>query len=349
MTKKMARLNSNVPVSGAPRHCFSAGYLAILTTAILIFLAADTAWPAGAGEPVAQVNGVTLYQSDLSCAIEASLAKKLTSRHRNSVEKSSGSREVDNQDTLNRLVEIELLYQESLKHRFHGLTEESDKRYNLEVKRFGSEERLMSTLQCNNMTPEAFRKTIYRNLSIKRLLEKRVYSRIKVTEKELREYYELNKDKFRKPESVRVRQIVIKAPSDPGTDKSRQAEERAFTIYRDASTGVDFLRLARRHSEDPASASVGGDMGTIQRGNLQGVLDSVIFKMKEGTVSEPIRTRQGFHIVKVVSYTPSTEKTFEDVKPRITTLIRRAKAREMISQLVNDLKKKAEIEILKGQ
>lgn len=334
--------------SRASQYCLPARHVAVVITVILTFITADTGWSADPGEPVARVNGVAIYQSDLSCAIEASMARKLSSRHRD-IETGSDSEKVDNEKTLNRLVDIELLYQESLKHRFHGLIEESEERYLLEVKRLGGEDKLASTLQCNNMTPEQFRKAIFRNHSIKRLLDKVVYSTIQVTEDEIRKYYEINQDRFRKPESIRIRQILIKVPSKPGEDNWRQAEGRAHTIYKDASSGTDFVRLARRHSDDPASASAGGDMGSIQKGNMQGVFDTTIFRLKAGTVTKPIRSHQGFHIIKVVSTTPSTTKTLEEVKPHVTTLIRRERAREMISLLINDLKKKAEIEILKGQ
>ncbi|MCJ7500408.1 peptidylprolyl isomerase, partial [bacterium] len=248
-----------------------------------------------------------------------------------------------------RLIDIELLYQESLKHRFYGLTEESTQRYQLEVKRLGGEDKLISALQCNSMSPEEFRKTIFRRLSIKRLLDKVVYSSIQVAEDEIREYYERNKDKFQEPESVRTRQIVIRVPSGAGSDIWRQAEDRAQTIYIEASKGDDFIRLVRRHSDDPASASVGGDMGPIQKGDIQDVLDTRIFTLKEGTVTKPIRSRKGFHIIKIVSTTPSTTKSLEEIKPQIITRIRRERAREMISQLVSDLRSKAEIEIIKGQ
>lgn len=335
--------------SRSSQYCLPARSLAVFTTIILTILIANTGWAADSGEPVARVNGVAIYQSDLSCAIEASMARKLSSRHRDIENPGSDSEKVDNERTLNRLVDIELLYQESLKHRFHGLIEESEERYLLEVKRLGGEDKLASTLQCNNMTPEQFRKTIFRNHSIKRLLDKVVYSTIQVTEDEIRKYYEINKDRFRKPESIRIRQILIKVPSKPGEDNWRQAEGRAHTIYKDASSGTDFVRLARRHSDDPASASAGGDMGSIQKGNMQGVFDTMIFGLNPGTVTKPIRSHQGFHIIKIVSTTPSTTKTLEEVKPHVTTLIRRERAREMISLLINDLKKKAEIEILKGQ
>ena len=345
----MMYFNSDVPmqiISRLSLRCLPARYLAAFTTIILTILVTGTCWPADPGEPVAHVNGATIFKSDLSCAIEAALARNLISQHGDIDDPGFDRDQVDNEIALYRLIDIELLYQESLKHRFYGLTEESTQRYQLEVKRLGGEDKLVSALQCNSMSPEEFRKTIFRRLSIKRLLDKVIYSSIQVTDDNIRDYYELNKDKFQKPESVRTRQIVIRVPSGAGIDEWREAEDRAQTIYIEASKGDDFIRLVRRHSDDPASASVGGDMGSIQKGNIQGVLDTRIFSLKVGTVTKPIRSRKGFHIIKIVSTAPSTTKSLEEMKPHITTRIRRDRAREMISQLVNDLRHKAEIEIL---
>jgi len=315
----------------------------------VVFFTAGAAWSADSGEPVARVNGVTIYQSDLFCAVEASLARKLSSPKKEIEENRPLADRVDNEKALNRLVDIELLYQESLKHRFHGIVEESDKRYQQEVTRLGGEDRLVSALQCNNMSAEDFRKAIFRNLSIKRLLDKVVYSRIQISDEEIKDYYEQNRDKFQRPESVRIRQILVKGPPGPGDDNWRHAESRALTIYRDASTGADFIRLARRHSDDPVTASAGGDMGSIQMENLQGIFDTVLPDLEVGSITKPIRSRQGFHIVKVVSITPSSTKTLDEVQEHITTQLRRTRARVMISRLVSDLRSKAEIKIFQKQ
>ncbi|MCJ7499877.1 hypothetical protein MUP29_06435, partial [bacterium] len=150
---------------------------------------------------MAHVNGATIFKSDLSCAIEAALARNLISQRGDIKDPGFDRDQVDNEIALYRLIDIELLYQESLKHRFYGLTEESTQRYQLEVKRLGGEDQLISALQCNSMSPEEFRRTIFRRLSIKRLLDKVIYSSIQVTDDYIRDYYELNKDKFQKPES----------------------------------------------------------------------------------------------------------------------------------------------------
>ena len=87
-------------------------------------------------------------------------------------------------------------------------------------------------------------------------------------------------------------------------------------------------------------------MGLIQKGNLQGAIDTIIFSMQAGSVTKPLRSYRGFHIIKIVSNNPSSPKTFEEVRQHITTLLRREQARRMISQLLSELKTKGKIEIL---
>lgn len=340
----------NLPFkSRSASSLFPGGYLAWVTAVLLTLFSVNPGFTQDPGEPVARVNGVTLYSSDLTCAIEASLARKLSSRYSDPGDLESEGEAVDSRETLNRLINIELLYQESLKHRFPGLAEESEKRYQQEVKRLGGEDRLASALLCNNITPSQFRKNIFRSISIQRLLDLAVYSRVQVTEEEIRKYYEENKDRFQRPESLRIRQILIKVPSQRDDDKWRQARDRAHAIYQEANDGSDFVLLARRHSEDPASASIGGDMGLIQTESLKDVFGTVVFSMQVGSVTKPIRSKQGFHIVKVVARNPRTARTLDESRQYITTLIRRERARGMISQLIDDLKARAEIEIMKKQ
>ena len=297
--------------------------------------------------PVARVNGVTIYQSDLSCAIEASKARNLSSRSIKRIKPDTGSNLFNEKKVLERLVNIELLYQESLKHRFHGLIAESDELYQTEVKRVGGENKLASALQCNGMSPEQFRKSIFRNLSIKHFLNKEVYSRINVTQEEVRNYYDRNTEKFREPGNIRLKQILIKAPYDPESREWQEARNHAFDIYNNAVAGADFVHLVEKYSEDPISATTEGDLDPIQKGTKHGVIDTVIFTLKQGAVTKPIRTRQGFHILKVVNITQPSTKKFEDVEKRITTLLRRKQAREMTYQLISDLKDTARIEVMK--
>ena len=298
------------------------------------------------GTVVAFVNGTPIYQSDLACAVEADIVRGLFSRP----EDSTTSKRVDKpisraRQTLGRLIEVELLYQESLKHRFPRLTGEVEARYLSEIKRLGGEKSLRSALSCNNMTPDQFRKAIFRNLSIKRFLDKTIYSKIVISPREVKDYYDQNTDSFKTPESIHFKQIFLRGPSVDDQKKWRSINEKALGIIHSVRKGASFVNFARRYSEDPRGASDGGDMGVVHKGNLHDSFDSVLFSMEDGTVSEPLKSRHGFYIFYVVKRSPAKVRPFEDVLGKITTTLRRKRAQKMIREFLIQLKTNADIVI----
>jgi len=293
--------------------------------------------PLGPGEEaVALVNGTPIYPSDLNCALEAALAKKT---HLNK------GPSFDNPIVLNHLIDIELLYQESLKHHYPGLVKETENIFAQEIENARGREKLKATLACNGISVEQFKRSIFRNVSIRRLLDETVYSRITVTGKEIGEHYEENLSDFKIPESVTLRQIFIRIPSSD-KDTLRKVEIRARGVFRQAAKGEDFISLARKYSDDPGEADSGGEMGVIFKGNLHDTLESVVFGQREGCVTEPVRSPRGFHIFQIVSFSPSSLRPLEEVQETISERIRREKARGMVSDFILTLREKASIVLL---
>ncbi len=297
------------------------------------------------GSPVATVNGIPLNRSDLDCAIETTLVRLGRNMKPKPPQKHVSSEHITD-EALKRLIDIELLYQEGLKHRFPGIEEKVEKRYRAEVSRMGGEEQLSEALSCVDMTGEDLKKTIFRNLTINSYLEKAVYSNINVSEEELEEYYESNKDQFMNPPSVRARQILIKVKTWSSTRAVQSAESRASMVHGEAVKGSDFIMLARKYSEDPSAGSTGGDMGIIYRGNIHKPVESIIFSLPSGGISRPVRSRYGFHIFKIDSVKPSTYRALNDVRDECMTKLRRSKSKAMILDLLTELRSKASIEII---
>jgi parvulin-like peptidyl-prolyl isomerase len=298
------------------------------------------------GTVVANVNGSPIYQSDLACAVEVDIVREHFSQSPESdISKGLKKTASKAQQTLDRLIDTELLYQESLKHKFQGLTEEVNTRYQSEIKRLGGEKNLRSALSCNNMSPDEFRKAVFRNLSIKRFLNKAIYSKIVITPEEIKEYYDKNPDTFKTRESLRVKQLFLRGPSVDDKQQWRSINEKALDIIRSIKDGGDFVNHVRKYSDEPRSASSGGDMGVIEKGNLHQAFDSVLFGMEEGSVSEPLKSRHGYHIFFVAKRSPATIRPFDEVLGRITTILRKKRAQVMVRELVDDLRSKADIQI----
>lgn len=333
------------PVTPAVRKCLilSAGLISLLLAFSPGAEGASSLQdsPNGPGEQaVAFVNGFPIYPSDMRCAMEASLARK---PHFPTEPSPEGSRVLEN------LINIELLYQESLKHRYPGLVEESGRIFEKEVKEAGGRRKLEAALECNGISLDRFQRAIFRNVSIRKLLDDRVYSRITVTEEEIQDYYSENLVHFRSPGSVRIRQILIRTPSSSDEKALKEAEERAKNVFLQATKGRDFLSLARKYSDDPDGAGSVVEMGVLFKGNLHKPFESILSGLNEGDVTQPLRSSSGFHIFQLVSLSQPSNPPLEEVRQTISRRIHLAKAKDMVTDFIASIRTNATIVIVDGE
>lgn len=122
---------------------------------------------------------------------------------------------------------------------------------------------------------------------------------VEVTESEIAAYYRENRDEF----TVSARATVVAAvlDKDPSAADTAAARERAEEIRRDILEGADFAELAQVESADQGSAAIGGDLGTFTRGVMVPEFDSAAFSAPLETVTEPVRTQFGWHLIEVTS------------------------------------------------
>jgi peptidyl-prolyl cis-trans isomerase SurA len=121
-------------------------------------------------------------------------------------------------------------------------------------------------------------------------------------------------------------------------------QERAMRVLQEARNGDDFADLARRYSED-ATAANGGDLGLIKRGQALPEFEEVIFAMKEGSISELIRSPNGLHIVKVEAFSKGSERPFSEIKVEIERRLLQEKIEKRFQDWTSELKDRAFIEI----
>jgi parvulin-like peptidyl-prolyl isomerase len=135
-----------------------------------------------------------------------------------------------------------------------------------------------------------------------------------LTDKELRERYEREKEHYRLPERSKLREIVILRPD--GALAAEAAQKHAADIAQQARGGAEFAKLAQTYSE-AGSKDKGGDLGEVARGELLPDLDKAVFNATAGSVIGPISTKSGWHILKVEQRLPSEVPAFESVKDRL--------------------------------
>lgn len=173
-------------------------------------------------------------------------------------------------------------------------------------------------------TPERL-KVEYVELSVEDLA-----SSISLTDKEIEEAYERNKDRFSTDPVRRASHILIETPSDAGEQERREAREEADELLEQLRAGADFAELAREHSDDPGSASQGGDLGTVAPGAMVEPFEEALFALDtEGALTGPVATRFGYHIIKLTEYEPADGQPLSAVRDQIVEEERTRQAEAM--------------------
>ena len=207
---------------------------------------------------------------------------------------------------LNELIKKELLYQEALKR---GI--DKDPEYQRKV--------------------EEFKKLTL----IGQLLEKEIESKSKVTEQDVKAYYEKHKAELASVSQIKASHILVKT------------EAEAKKILERLKKGEDFAELAKKYSIDTGSAKNGGDLGYFSPGQMVPEFEQAASKLKPGEISEPVKTKFGYHIIKVTDKKMGKPVEFEKVKNVLLQRLSAEKQKEVFDTYVEGLKKSYKVEINK--
>jgi len=173
-----------------------------------------------------------------------------------------------------------------------------DMRINEIVQELGSEEALEKYYgKPIRQIRREFRKQVSDNLYIDQLRSRKLQT-VSVNRKEVEDFYAAHKDEFPEmPTRYHLAHILFEIkPEEEATDR---AEALADSLFQDLLMGADFEQLAINNSDDRSTGAKGGLLGTTQRGDLVPEYESVAFGLSEGEISEPVRSRFGFHIIRL--------------------------------------------------
>ncbi|MBV6418404.1 MAG: Chaperone SurA [Steroidobacteraceae bacterium] len=150
---------------------------------------------------------------------------------------------------------------------------------------------------------------------IRLLIERELADRAP-TENDCRRYYEQNPERFRSPDRLRARHILLAAAADDVHGRLRARSEAESLIGELTANPVLFADLAMRRSDCP-SKSDAGDLGWLQRGQTTPEFDRQLFRLPPGLAPFPIESRWGYHVVRVEELAPGVALSFDDVRARI--------------------------------
>ncbi len=204
---------------------------------------------------------------------------------------------------LNKLIEDKLLYAQSILDSIEVSDEDVNRQLDQVIayytQQYGSQERLekaygMSTERIRREMKDDTRKNLMADM-----LKNQKFGQVEVTRREVKEFFETFEDSLGMiSEKFEIAHIYINPKSN---DKLRQkAKSFAQSLLDSLKNGADFEELAKNNSDDPGSAAAGGDLGFVKRGVFYPEFESAAFKLKEGQLSEVIKSPVGFHVIELL-------------------------------------------------
>ena len=178
-----------------------------------------------------------------------------------------------------------------------------------------SDEQFDSSLQQSGLTRTEMETRLRDTLITNKVFARELRNRNELSDPELRDRYNREKERYRLPERAHLREIVILKPED--ASKLAEATQRANELGEAVrKPGSDFANIAMTMSES-ATRDKAGDLGEVAKGDLVAELDKAIFTAPSGAILGPIETRSAWHIVRVEQRLPSEVPAFESVKDRL--------------------------------
>ncbi|MCI0350801.1 MAG: peptidylprolyl isomerase [Acidobacteriales bacterium] len=310
-------------------------------------------------EIVARVNSDIITRSELQRGREQFLAE-LRERYGAQANEKIAEKE---KDALRDLIDQQLLIQ---KGKDLGITADTEvikrlddmrKQMNLE-----SMEDLEKAAQEQGVSFEDFKENLRNQIITQQVIGREVGSKIQITQKEAEEFYEKHKAELERPEQVRLSEILVSTtpkqqpaaegqpantPPAPSEDDIAAAQQKADELLASIRQGSSFEDVAKKLSDGPTAAQ-GGELGYFKRGTLAKELEDKTFSMKTGEVSDVIRTKQGFIILKVTEHQQAGIPPYKEVEPRVQEAIYMRKLEPALRSYLTRLREEAYIDIKAG-
>jgi len=156
----------------------------------------------------------------------------------------------------------------------------------------------------------------------------RYQSEVSISDQELQDYFNENQEEFKTPKTVEARHILLKVDQNAAPEDVEKARKKALNILKMAREGKKFDELAKKYSEGP-TRDRGGYLGTFKREAMVRPFADKAFSMKAGEISEPVRTRFGWHIINAEKVNEASILSFDDAKKKIQKKLIEAKAKNL--------------------
>ncbi|HWZ82643.1 MAG TPA: peptidylprolyl isomerase [Terriglobales bacterium] len=268
-------------------------------------------------------------------------------------------------DILRDLIDQQLLLQKGKDLGITGDTElikrldEMRKQMNL-----GTMEELEKAAEAQGISYEEFKQQTRNQIITQRVIGQEVGSHMALNKDEVKKFYEEHKAELEQPEQIRLSELLVApkavAAPDPAASATplapppadeeaalAAAQAKAQDLLDQIHKGANFEELAKKNSDGP-SAAQGGDLSYFKRGVLAKELEDRVFALKTGDVTDVVRTKQGFVILKVTEHQMAGIPTLKEVEPRIQDALYMQRLQPALRTYLTKLREEAFIDIKPG-
>ncbi|MFZ9932626.1 MAG: peptidylprolyl isomerase [Chthoniobacterales bacterium] len=321
-----------------------AGFLALLLLPLASVAQDEKAAAKTSGpelpDPVAVVEGEKISRADLQEAFNSALASSgMNPDDIDPAQKMAGYREILDELIVDKLVS-----------RKASSVEIKDADLEAEVTRvksqFPSEDVFKAEMEKAGETESSFRDTVKRMLQQQKWMQEQIGDKASVAEDEVKKFYETNKKEFEHPELVRASHILILTPEE--ADEKTVAEKKKAAeaaLERVTAKKEDFTAVAKEVSEEPGAKESGGDLNFFPKERMVPEFADAAFGLGKGEISkEPVRTKFGWHVIKVTDRKPAGTMPFDEVKQQVGAYLEGTKRRDAVRSVIDGLRSDAKVE-----
>ncbi len=267
------------------------------------------------------------------------------------------------QDLLRDLIDQQLLLQKGTEL---GVSADTDVVKRLDQIRqqmhADSMEDLEKAAQAQGVSWEDFKQNLKNGIVTQKVIQQEVGGHIVITQQEIQQFYDQHKAEMERPEQVRLSEILVSTqkgaevktesgkaalPEMPDAQVVAEAQKKADSIYQQLQKGADFATVAKANSDGPTSQA-GGDLEYFKRGTLSKELEDKVFALKAGEYTQPIRTNQGWVILRVSEHQEPGVPPLKDVETRIQERLYMQAMQPALRDYLTKLREDAYIDIKPG-
>lgn len=248
-----------------------------------------------------------------------------------------------------RAAALERLIDQARKVRYaldNGLTasgDELDRRMDAFLAKFATPQQMLGALRGEPL--EAYRASLYRQMLAEKAEASAVAEKVSVTEEELRTYYEANRGRYFRPLQFKASHILVQVDPAATAEQAAERRSRAEELLARAKSGEDFYNLAYYES-DERSRFVGGNLGYFHEGQTVAEFEQALKQLKPGEISELVRTRWGFHIVKLDERNEARQLEFEELREQLRGNLEKERRAALYDAWLDSLRERYPAEVL---